>query len=264
MAIRVLSTVTLTLALAIQVTALPRRIFQLNRTDITHHMPVPRDTAARSSEEQWVCVNEDLELDPVECPPGTPGGIPKAVDLYRVRIGCNGLRCPHQWVFVDAGLPRFNHTCPRHAVAAAANWRNWCFLEPPFYMEAGAWCVTGSEPVDLTLDGPSIDRCCGEWVSVKDPFYRDYPTVQLPDLSIVQNKIVDGEEMRRVLKPNAWEFNIDNSYCRMWMSETEAQYQYFMQNLAAWDIDDADLLGHGGPRFNIKWDKDQAWGHLPP
>ncbi|OAP54906.1 hypothetical protein AYL99_10606 [Fonsecaea erecta] len=260
MALRILSAVAVAATVMLQAMALPRRIF--TAWDINHH-PVNPPTHNVTIPQPWVCPNPDLELDPIECPPGTKGGIPKAIDLFRVRVGCNNLRCPHDWVFVDAGMPRFEHTCPRHAVVAAANWRKYCRLDPPFYMEPLDWCGTGSEPMDATMDAPSIERCCGQWVSVKDPYYKDYPTAILPDLSVVENKIEEGEEMRRVLKPHAWEFNIDNGYCRTWMAEDEATFQYFMQNLASWDVDDADLLGHGGPRYNIKWDQDMAWGHLP-
>ncbi|KIX97775.1 uncharacterized protein Z520_06553 [Fonsecaea multimorphosa CBS 102226] len=267
MAIRIPLAAAVIFTVMLQVTALPRRILPSDTTDTAlgggdHLQNTTVDLLP------WVCPNPDAELDPIECPEGTKGGIPKPKNLQPVMVGCHNLPCPKDWVYYDAGMPKFEHTCPRHAVVANAHWRKYCRLQPPAYIMPNPWCSTGDQPWDKAMDGPSVERCCGEWVSINDPYYKEYPTVPVivngTYDGFVENKFEDGEEMRKVIKPSAWEFNIENPFCKSWMAEDEAQFQYFMQNLASWDVDDADLEGHGGPRFNMVWDLDSAWGHLPP
>ncbi|KIW94618.1 uncharacterized protein Z519_04594 [Cladophialophora bantiana CBS 173.52] len=229
------------------------------KTNTTHSTLYLHDRRDKwDDSEMWVCPTEDL-MDVKLCKPGTPGGMPKPTQLHKVRIGCNGLRCPHDHVYVDVGKPKFTRTCPRQAVVAAAHWRNYCFLEPDTYEHPALWCIPAT-PYDETFDGPGIDRCCGEWVDVNDPYLQDYPTAQKNDGTYYENMVNRDGEFRRVIKPNPWEFNTNEGFCRTWMAESEAVFQYFMQNLESWLVSDADLLGHGGPRFHIKWDTAKSRG----
>jgi hypothetical protein len=91
-------------------------------------------------------------------------------NLQDVVIGCNEDPCPIRTVLVNANAPKWSQTCPRRALAALANYLEFC------EEKRDGRCLT---PIN-TPRMPSIADCCGDWVHVDDPYYQDYPTVSYP------------------------------------------------------------------------------------
>ncbi|ETI29275.1 hypothetical protein G647_01728 [Cladophialophora carrionii CBS 160.54] len=165
-------------------------------------------------------------------------------NLQDVVIGCNDDKCAIKTVLVDANAPKYSHTCPRMALAAKANYLEFC------EEKRDGMCLT---PIN-TPKWPEITVCCGDWVYVEDPYYKDYPTMRDPetgeevplktgaDLYVwpSPNDYLKNDQVwedhpdwmfREVIKPNAWEFKVELPVCGLWVPQSEPQFQYFMQNL---------------------------------
>lgn len=156
-------------------------------------------------------------------------------------------------------------TCPRRALAAKANYLEFCTEK------RDGKCLTSNG----TPRQPEITVCCSEWVYAADAYSMGYPTMRDPatgkevpektgkelyqwpprvDYAKSDQVFEDHPDwiFRKVIKLDAWEFNDGLRICNLWAPTTEAQFQFFMQNLGAWGIDEvAETEGsnmqHVGP-----------------
>ena len=99
---------------------------------------------------------------PTSEPEPNPG--PK---LRVVKIGPPGSNGFNRTFIPDQFVPE--HSCPRDAMVALAHWRDYC----------GDWDVMDAfYPRACAGKKPSVENCCGQWVSVDDSRFLDYETVR--------------------------------------------------------------------------------------
>ncbi|KIW72072.1 hypothetical protein PV04_00293 [Phialophora macrospora] len=188
-------------------------------------------------------------------------------DIQDVVVGCNEDKCPIKTVGVDANAAKYSQTCPRRALAAYANYLEFC------EEKRDGMCLTSIN----TPKWPSIADCCGDWVPVDDPYYQDYPTMRdlatlrevplqtgmelyewpAPEDYVKSDQVFEDHPdwvFRKVIKPNAWEYKTELDVCGLWVPWTEPQFQYYMQNLlSTYHIDevkwtqDSNMEGMGPP-----------------
>jgi hypothetical protein len=173
-------------------------------------------------------------------------------DLQDVLIGCNDIGCTQNKTTVDAAT-RVAQTCPRRALAAKANFFAFCSST---WIDKPGFCNVGLDEDRF----PSIGYCCGKWVHTADSFTMGYPTMAYENGTAVPTKTgaeifkwaprmdyVESDDIirehsdwifRKVIKPYSHEFNSRLKLCAKWVPETEGAFQYFMQNLLLYGIDE--------------------------
>ncbi len=174
----------------------------------------------------------------------------KRVNLMDIWVGCNRdahHNCRSRFTLVDVDQSQLM-TCSRMALGAMANYKDTC---------DGFKTFTGCTD---QREKPSIQRCCGEWISTNDPFSAGYPTMrhqkgtemgsEVATLTGDQFEKLDALEhslnvhhaadwvYRKVIKPEGWQYNSWDNVCYLWAPATEIQFQYWMQSLAQFGIDE--------------------------
>ncbi|KAJ9606440.1 hypothetical protein H2200_009401 [Cladophialophora chaetospira] len=195
-----------------------------------------------------LALNKRLNLQEVEivCPPG--------VWYCSKRFPFTGL--------YDADN-KVAQTCPRRALAAKAAFTASC--------REGVGCTLNLDP--YRGQPPSIQLCCGIWIH-DDVYSKSWPTVRDYNTGLVLPTMTGAElaapwtwkdstriEMRnqgdfdfiedpellkthkdwvfrKVLQPDAWQFNNKIKECSLWGPQTEPEFQYWYQMLLEIQIDE--------------------------
>ncbi|KIW99214.1 uncharacterized protein Z519_00877 [Cladophialophora bantiana CBS 173.52] len=162
----------------------------------------------------------------------------------KLTIGCRAKGCDSVVKIYYDTMPTPTHSCPRDALAALAKWRLFC--------DRGNNKIFGksTEP-NCWSRAPSIDSCCGEWVQLDDPKYKDYPSRYVPVEKGFSDDTYVGtwvQELgdhgdRRIIKPGWHEYNVETDRCQFWRPEDDLEFAYFINSLQNYGIRDVDETG---------------------
>lgn len=166
-------------------------------------------------------------------------------------LTCHDDKCIPFTRTYDTELPVPTHDCVRDVLVALANWRKFCDNEQRFLVNAD---LSGMLHAVLCLPAaPSIEMCCTKWVDKDDPKYQAYPPRIEVDQFNVLHTVEKGNQIK-VVTPGWDEYNMEQERCMKWRTANEAQFAYYMQNLVAYDIEDADhtgrVIGSEPARYN--------------
>ncbi|KIW80134.1 hypothetical protein Z517_06749 [Fonsecaea pedrosoi CBS 271.37] len=198
----------------------------------------------------------DLPADAYDLPDGDVYSTPTNYDeepsrtspqYSKMTIGCRAKGCDSVVKVYDLAMPVPTHSCPRDALAALAKWRLFCDRPPKVFNN-----LIQTEP-NCWSRAPSIDRCCGEWVDLDDPKYKDYPSRYIPmekgfaDDTYVASWIPEMGDHgdRRIIKPGWHEYNVKTDKCQFWRPEDELEFAYFINtlpNYGIWDVDETGKI----------------------
>ncbi|OAL20840.1 hypothetical protein AYO22_08468 [Fonsecaea multimorphosa] len=167
----------------------------------------------------------------------------------------------------DPTVPVPTHSCPREAIVAVAQHRDFC-------NNPGADKPT--KMVYCTFE-PTIELCCGAWEQGHEQEYGGYETVrrriiyessdpttiltsrpfewQLQEVRDNAGNIVE----REVIKQQTTEFNMNAHTCELWRA-TDDQFAFYMQNLATFGVYDVDRTGRAiGTTAFWEWEPEGRW-----
>ncbi|KEF60629.1 uncharacterized protein A1O9_02190 [Exophiala aquamarina CBS 119918] len=159
--------------------------------------------------------------------------------VHKMKLDCRG-SCK-KWDgtrMVDMSNPVPAHSCVRDSLAALAYWRMFCDVNHKH------------ERPECWTRAPSIKRCCGAW-------YEQGKSPYAP-LMKKHKEVIGGLEywvftpvrehrknmdMEQVIRPDWDQYNTKDKICRKWRPGNDAEFSYFINNLPAWNLFDADTNG---------------------
>lgn len=175
-------------------------------------------------------------------PPTSTNAVSTRKPLERIYFNCHDGRCPRKSELYDPNARVPEHSCVRDTLTALAKWRYYC--DDDKLVKHYCWSKA-----------PNIHRCCGKWVPIDDPAWADYPTARARKEVTVDPfantyrveypEVYAGHHKgHRLIVQRGWaDYKSHDKICRKWRSGGEAEFSYFMYNLATYGAQDADSDG---------------------